>query len=81
MITNVYIVCFVVKFHIAHVHELQGKDKVAKEAYEQLLANAELPKVVQANSFRQLGEFNHVEYQEISDLHSSNKKLNHTILP
>lgn len=45
-----------VKFHIAHLYEVQGKYKVAKDNYEQLLKEKDLPTNLKADICRQLGE-------------------------
>lgn len=44
-----------VKFHIAHLYEVQGKYKAAKDNYEQLLKDKELPTHLKADICRQLG--------------------------
>lgn len=44
-----------VRFHIAHLYEVQNKFKVAKEAYEQLLLEKELTSELKATIYRQLG--------------------------
>ena len=51
-----WLVIFSVRFHIAHVLELQGKYRAAKEAYEKLIEPADTPAVVKANTLRQLGK-------------------------
>ncbi|XP_013421535.1 lysine-specific demethylase 6A isoform X1 [Lingula anatina] len=48
-----------VRFHIAHLLEIQNKPKQAKEAYEQLLQAEGLPNTVKANIYRQLGWMHH----------------------
>ncbi|XP_054932575.1 lysine-specific demethylase 6A isoform X2 [Dermacentor andersoni] len=48
-----------VRFHIAHVLEVQGKYKQAKEAYEQLLAVKDISRTVRAETLRQLGWMHH----------------------
>ena len=48
---------FDLRFHIAHIFELQKKFKTAKESYDHLLKESDLPSVVKANTLRQLGEF------------------------
>lgn len=44
-----------IRFHIAHLYEIQGKVKPAKEAYEQLLEVKDLPKHLKADALRQIG--------------------------
>uniref|UniRef100_A0A0A9YPS5 Lysine-specific demethylase 6A n=1 Tax=Lygus hesperus TaxID=30085 RepID=A0A0A9YPS5_LYGHE len=48
-----------IKFHIAHLYEVQGKYKVAKDNYEQLLKEKELPTNLKADICRQLGWMYH----------------------
>jgi len=48
-----------VKFHIAHILELQGKYRAAKETYEHLLELQNISNVVKANAYRQLGWMSH----------------------
>lgn len=48
-----------IKFHIAHLYEVQGKFKAAKEAYEQLLEQKDLSKCVRAETLKQLGWMHH----------------------
>ncbi|XP_071797909.1 lysine-specific demethylase 6A-like isoform X4 [Asterias amurensis] len=48
-----------IKFHIAHLHEIQGKLQTSVEAYEELLSCNPLPDTVKANTLRQLGWLNH----------------------
>ena len=45
-----------VKFHIAHLHEVQGKYRLAKEQYETLLKETSLPSHLKADICRQLGK-------------------------
>lgn len=45
-----------VKFHVAHVFELQGKIKVAKERYEVLLRDKGIANNLRADIYRQLGK-------------------------
>jgi len=47
---------FSVKFHIAHLYEVQGKYKTAKESYENLLKEKDLPNHLKADICRQLGK-------------------------
>ncbi|XP_067216646.1 lysine-specific demethylase 6A isoform X3 [Linepithema humile] len=49
-----------IKFHIAHLHEVQGKYRVAKEHYEVLLKEKILPSHLKADICRQLGWMYHV---------------------
>lgn len=46
-----------VKFHIAHLYEVQGKYRLAKENYETLLKEKALPSHLKADICRQLGEY------------------------
>ncbi|XP_022095086.1 histone demethylase UTY-like isoform X2 [Acanthaster planci] len=48
-----------IKFHIAHLHEIQGKYQTSVQAYEELLSFIPLPDTVKANSLRQLGWLHH----------------------
>ncbi|KAM7354289.1 utx histone demethylase isoform 2-T7 [Cochliomyia hominivorax] len=48
-----------IRFHIAHLYEVQGKFKFAKEAYEQLLNEKELTLDLKAIIYRQLGWMYH----------------------
>ncbi|XP_055386671.1 lysine-specific demethylase 6A [Condylostylus longicornis] len=48
-----------IRFHIAHLYEVQNKHKAAKEAYEQLLSEKELTPQLKALLFRQLGWMYH----------------------
>lgn len=45
-----------VKFHIAHLYEVQGKVKGAKERYELLLRDKTITQSLKADIFRQLGK-------------------------
>lgn len=45
-----------VKFHIAHLYEVQGKYRLAKEHYEALLKEKALPSHLKADICRQLGK-------------------------
>ncbi|KAK0083226.1 hypothetical protein PV325_009155 [Microctonus aethiopoides] len=49
-----------IKFHIAHLHEVQGKYRIAKEHYETLLKEKALPSHLKADICRQLGWMYHV---------------------
>ena len=46
---------FTVRFHIAHLYEVQGKYKIAKDSYENLLNEKDLPIHLRADICRQLG--------------------------
>ncbi|XP_063220140.1 lysine-specific demethylase 6A [Bacillus rossius redtenbacheri] len=48
-----------IRFHIAHLYEVQGKYKSAKENYELLLREKELPTHLKADICRQLGWMYH----------------------
>ncbi|XP_052867166.1 histone demethylase UTY [Anopheles cruzii] len=48
-----------IRFHIAHLYEVQNKYKPAKEAYERLLANKQLTASLKADIYRQLGWMYH----------------------
>ncbi|XP_053666961.1 lysine-specific demethylase 6A [Anopheles marshallii] len=48
-----------IRFHIAHLYEVQNKYKSAKEAYERLLANKQLTASLKADIYRQLGWMYH----------------------
>ncbi|XP_076685672.1 utx histone demethylase isoform X4 [Andrena cerasifolii] len=49
-----------IKFHIAHLYEVQGKYRLAKEHYEALLKEKALPSHLKADICRQLGWMYHV---------------------
>ncbi|XP_034943384.1 histone demethylase UTY [Chelonus insularis] len=49
-----------IKFHIAHLYEVQGKYRLAKEHYETLLKEKSLPSHLKADICRQLGWMYHV---------------------
>ncbi|XP_077277140.1 histone demethylase UTY-like isoform X1 [Temnothorax americanus] len=49
-----------IKFHIAHLYEVQGKYRLAKEHYEALLKEKVLPLHLKADICRQLGWMYHV---------------------
>ena len=44
-----------VRFHIAHLYEVSNRIKTAKELYEQLLQEKDLPVLLRADISRQLG--------------------------
>lgn len=48
-----------VRFHVAHLHEAQGRYKAAKEAYHQLLEEKAITPQLKADVFRQLGWMYH----------------------
>ncbi|XP_055540149.1 histone demethylase UTY isoform X2 [Wyeomyia smithii] len=48
-----------IRFHIAHLYEVQNKFKAAKEAYEQLLGDKQLTSALKADICRQLGWLYH----------------------
>lgn len=48
-----------VRFHIAHLYEVQNKHKAAKEAYNQLLEEKQLTPQLKADIYRQLGWMHH----------------------
>ncbi|XP_050519095.1 lysine-specific demethylase 6A isoform X1 [Diabrotica virgifera virgifera] len=50
-----------IKFHIAHLFEVQGKVKVAKERYETLLKEKTISQSLRADIFRQLGWLYHCQ--------------------
>lgn len=49
---------FEIRFHIAHLYEINDKPKLAKEKYEQLLKEKDLPSKLRASIHRQLGKSN-----------------------
>lgn len=49
-----------VQFHIAHLFEIQGKHKLAKEAYESLLADKGLSVQLRADIYKHLGWMHHI---------------------
>jgi hypothetical protein len=44
-----------VRFHIAHLYEVSNRIRTAKELYEQLLQEKQLPILLKADIYRQLG--------------------------
>ena len=56
MMVNVSILSVSVRFHGAHMYELQGNLKQARLLYEQLLQGAQVSNQVKANAYKQLGE-------------------------
>ncbi|XP_036143128.1 histone demethylase UTY isoform X2 [Monomorium pharaonis] len=49
-----------IKFHIAHLYEVQGKYRLAREHYEALLKEKVVPLHLKADIYRQLGWMYHV---------------------
>ncbi|XP_060537446.1 histone demethylase UTY isoform X2 [Cylas formicarius] len=49
----------IIKFHIAHLYEIQGKVKIARERYEALLKEKSITVSLKAEVFRQLGWLYH----------------------
>lgn len=47
---------YAVRFHIAHLYEVSNRIKTAKEQYEQLLQEKQLPPLLKADIYRQLGK-------------------------
>jgi histone demethylase len=45
-----------IKFHIAHLYEIHDKPKLAKQQYELILKEKDLPGNVKADVLRQLGK-------------------------
>lgn len=52
---------FLVKFHIAHLFEVQGRVKIAKDRYEALLKDKAISQSLKAEIFRQLGWLYHCQ--------------------
>ena len=51
------VICsLLVKFHVAHLYEVQNNYKKAKEGYEQLLGDKQLTQQLKADVCRQLGK-------------------------
>lgn len=48
-----------IQFHVAHLYELQNKHRAAREAYENLLKESDLPNHLRADIQRQLGWMYH----------------------
>nr|XP_049464117.1 histone demethylase UTY isoform X2 [Anopheles coluzzii]XP_049464118.1 histone demethylase UTY isoform X2 [Anopheles coluzzii] len=48
-----------IRFHVAHLYEVQNKYRTAKEAYERLLASKQLTSSLKADIYRQLGWMYH----------------------
>lgn len=46
-----------IKFHIAHLHDVQNRQKIAKGLYEKLLPHQDLPAPLRADIYRNLGQF------------------------
>ncbi|KAL0985418.1 hypothetical protein UPYG_G00156640 [Umbra pygmaea] len=55
-----------IRFHIAHLYEIQKKFRAAKEAYERLLQTEDLPAQVKATTLQQLGWMHHT-VEELGD--------------
>lgn len=55
-------ILFSVSFHIAHLYEVQGKYKLAKDHYEQLLNDSKITVHLRADICRQLGNYNYNLY-------------------
>ncbi|CAG2164826.1 unnamed protein product [Oppiella nova] len=49
-----------IQFHIAHLFEIQGKHKLAKESYESLLEEKELSVQLRADIYKHLGWMHHI---------------------
>jgi len=47
---------FEIRFHIAHLHEINDKPKLAKGFYEQLLKEKDLPSQLRADVGRHIGK-------------------------
>ncbi|XP_067948145.1 histone demethylase UTY-like [Watersipora subatra] len=56
-----------VRFHGAHMYELEGDLKKARSLYEQLLQGANIPNQVRANAYKQLGWMYHMD-ESMGDL-------------
>lgn len=70
------------RFHLAHLHEIQGKINQAIEAYEALLKEDDLPKQLSANIHRQLGwlYFSHPETsQDLTNPNDGRRENTHDI--
>ncbi|XP_065682010.1 lysine-specific demethylase 6A isoform X1 [Hydra vulgaris] len=52
-----------IQFHIAHLFEMQSKYELAKEAYQAIIAAADMPPQVQSVAWRQLGWMHHSHHQ------------------
>lgn len=57
---------YLVYFHIAHLFEVQGKHKTAKEAYEQLLEQKDLSLNIRAEASKNLGNVTLLSYLILS---------------
>lgn len=62
------------KFHLAHLLEVQGKSNQAKEAYERMLLESDLPHELSANINRQLGWMYFYTEQESSSRQNNRKQ-------
>ncbi|XP_018569203.1 lysine-specific demethylase 6A isoform X2 [Anoplophora glabripennis] len=51
----------IIKFHIAHLFEVQGRVKIAKDRYEALLKDKTISQPLKAEIFRQLGWLYHCQ--------------------
>lgn len=60
-----------IQFHIAHLYEVQKKHKLAKELYEQLLKEKDLPLHLKADIYRQLGWM----YHNVEAFGSKNERM------
>lgn len=49
-----------VKFHVANLHEIQGKHKLASESYDRLLTEPNISLSLKADILKQLGWMHHL---------------------
>ncbi|XP_057302437.1 lysine-specific demethylase 6A-like [Hydractinia symbiolongicarpus] len=52
-----------IRFHIAHLFEIQSKYELAKEAYQAIIAAPGMPQNIQSVAWRQLGWMHHSHHQ------------------
>lgn len=48
-----------IRFHTAHLHEVQGESAVAKDIYEDLIKDPQISQTLKADVYRQLGWMYH----------------------
>ncbi|XP_020287358.1 histone demethylase UTY-like [Pseudomyrmex gracilis] len=63
-----------IKFHVAHLYEVQGKYRLAKERYEALLKEKVLPSHLKADIYRQLGWMCHVVESTVLGINRQQKQ-------
>ena len=63
---------FLVQFHIGHLYEMQNKCQNAREAYEAVALNENVPNDVKSNVYKQLGKLNcHNKGRHLNNINSN----------